>query len=200
MIDWIPHREKLEMLQLQLHQHKTWRGSLAGIIYICMHAVQCIAANICRMHVIQYIYMTYLRLSYIYIELQWSLHSGWTCLPPRHLQMSLFCSPWFQEILSFGTNCQKKKNRKFGLRNKLVYYLLTPHFFWFLVWNELMINHHLILYNYLVSTNTRNEIIPLNLRNELTMYQSHLWCSDYSNQTSPKLHYIISVIHWSLYL
>jgi hypothetical protein len=56
------------------------------------------------------------------------------------------------------------------LRNNLVHRLLTPQFFvWFAEWIEL-IHHHLIPYNYLVSTNTRNEVITPNLRNEPMMH------------------------------
>jgi hypothetical protein len=50
-------------------------------------------------------------------------------------------------------------SRLFGLRNELVYHLITPQFFvWFVEWNEL-IHHHIIPYIYLVSTNMRNVIV-----------------------------------------
>jgi hypothetical protein len=63
-----------------------------------------------------------------------------------------------------------KTIKLFGLRNDLIYRLLTPHFFvWFVEWIEL-IHHHLIPYNYLVSTNMRNKVIPPNLRNGPMMH------------------------------
>jgi hypothetical protein len=52
----------------------------------------------------------------------------------------------------------------FGVTNNLVYRLLTPHFYWFVEYIEL-IHHHLISYSYLVSTNMRNKVIPPNLKN-----------------------------------
>jgi hypothetical protein len=58
----------------------------------------------------------------------------------------------------------------FGLRNVIVYYLLTTHFFvWFMKWNEL-IHHHFIPHKLIISNNARNEFIPLNLWNRLMLH------------------------------
>jgi hypothetical protein len=68
------------------------------------------------------------------------------------------------------TNGSAFTNKLFDLSNELVHYIFTPHFFvWFVEWIEL-IHHHLIPYNYLISTNIRNKIILPNLRNESIMH------------------------------
>jgi hypothetical protein len=49
---------------------------------------------------------------------------------------------WITTVLS-----ERQSNRVFGLRNKSIHHLLTPHFFvWFVELNEL-IHHHLIPHN-----------------------------------------------------
>jgi hypothetical protein len=71
----------------------------------------------------------------------------------------------------------------FGLMNKVVHHLLTPHFLvWFVKWNEL-ISHHFIPHRLIISNNMMNEFIPTKIVEWTHDAPPYLELIDYSNQT-----------------
>jgi hypothetical protein len=63
--------------------------------------------------------------------------------------------------------------RAFGLRNKLVHYLLTLHFVWLVEWKGL-IHHHLIPHKLIIISSTRNGVIPPNFGIDLRTTSSRM--------------------------